>query len=154
MSSDMVKNITDAIGAHGAWKLRLRTAINTGRSDAKPSDVRCDDRCALGEWLHGPAMDTQTRSGLPYQVTKRLHAEFHGTAADVLTLALDGRKDEASSLLNGDFTARSERLVRALTKWKGLPWRRLCVSPRPAWRRRRGILCSGFLADHRTLNLK
>ncbi len=119
MSSDMVKNITDAIGAHGAWKLRLRTAINTGRSDAKPSDVRCDDRCALGEWLHGPAMDTQTRSGLPYQVTKRLHAEFHGTAADVLTLALDGRKDEASSLLNGDFTARSEKLVRALTKWKG-----------------------------------
>lgn len=119
MSSDMVKNITDAIGAHGAWKLRLRTAINTGRSDAKPSEVRCDDRCELGQWLHGPAMDAQTRSGLPFQVTKRLHAEFHSTAADVLTFALDGRKDEASSLLEGDFTARSEKLVRALTKWKG-----------------------------------
>jgi hypothetical protein len=115
----MVKHITDAIGAHGAWKLRLRTAINTGSSEAKPSDVRCDDRCELGQWLRSPALDAQTRSGLPYQVTKRLHAEFHSTAADVLTFALDGRKDEASSLLEGDFTARSEKLVRALAKWKG-----------------------------------
>ena len=35
------------------------------------------------------------------------------------TFALDGRKDEATSLLEGDFTARSEKLVRALSKWKG-----------------------------------
>ncbi len=119
MSSDFVQNITDAIGAHGVWKLRLRTAIATGSSDARPSEVRCDDRCALGKWLHSPTIDVQVRSGMPYKVVRRLHAEFHSTAADVLTHALEGRKADANALLEGDFTARSEKLVRALAKWKG-----------------------------------
>lgn len=119
MSTTFIKEINDAIGAHGAWKLKLRTAISVGKSDIEPATVRCDDRCAFGRWLYGPTIDGHTRSGKPYQVIHRLHAEFHQTAATVLESALAGRKAQATEILDGEFKERSEKLVRALTKWKG-----------------------------------
>lgn len=119
MSTTFVKEINDAIGAHGAWKLRLRTAISMGKSDVEPATVRCDDRCAFGRWINGPTIDGHTRSGKPYQVIHRLHAEFHQAAATVLESALAGRKEHATQILEGEFRERSEKLVRALTKWKG-----------------------------------
>ena len=119
MYAAMIKEINDAIGAHGAWKLKLRTAIMLGKSDVEPASVRCDDRCVMGRWLYGSTIDTATRNGKPYQVIRRLHAEFHQSAATVLDDALAGRKDLASQRLEGEFKERSEKLVRALTKWKG-----------------------------------
>lgn len=90
-----------------------------GESDVEPATVRCDDRCAFGLWLNGPTIDGHTRSGKPYQVIHRLHAEFHQAAATVLESALAGRKEHATQILDGEFRERSEKLVRALTKWKG-----------------------------------
>jgi hypothetical protein len=116
---DFAAHITKAIGAHGAWKMRLHTAIVTGRSELQPSEVRRDDQCALGCWLHGPDIDAETRHGMPFKVVNRLHAEFHVCAADVLQLAILGRKPEATEVLGGEFKARSDKLVRALSKWKG-----------------------------------
>jgi len=113
-----IKEINDAIGAHGAWKLKLRTAISVGGSDIEPVTVRCDDRCAFGRWLYGPTIDGHTKSGTPYQVIQRLHAEFHQTAATVLERALAGQKLQATEILDGQFKERSEKLVRALIKWK------------------------------------
>lgn len=119
MSTIFIQEINDAIGAHGAWKLKLRTAISMGKSDVEPKTVRCDDRCTFGRWLYGPSIDARTRAGKPYQVVHRLHREFHEAAATVLESALAGRKDHATEVLDGDFRERSEKLVRALTKWKG-----------------------------------
>ena len=119
MSAQAISEINNAIGAHGVWKLKLRTAIATGASDIEPKTVRCDDKCALGQWLYGSTINAQTKSGVPYKVVKRLHAEFHQGAGDVLACALEGRKSEATILLENDFKERSEKLVRALTKWKG-----------------------------------
>lgn len=119
MSNDrVVKEINDAIGAHGSWKLRLRTAINTGRSDVTPEVAGCDDKCAFGAWLYGSTIDAATRAELPYQVIRRLHADFHRSAASVLALAVGGQKERAVELLEGDYTERSEKLARALGKWK------------------------------------
>ena len=53
MSAQAISEINNAIGAHGVWKLKLRTAIATGASDIEPKTVRCDDKCALGQWLYG-----------------------------------------------------------------------------------------------------
>jgi hypothetical protein len=114
--ADEIKN---AMGAHGAWKLKLRTAISTGRSDFKPAQVRCDDGCAFGQWLHGSGIDRETKQGMPYKVVRRLHAEFHQCAGDVLAMAIADQKDKALALLEGEYTERSEKLVRALTKWRG-----------------------------------
>ncbi|PWE54259.1 hypothetical protein DEM27_21385 [Metarhizobium album] len=118
-TSFYVEEITAGIGAHGTWKMKLKTAITTASSDFKPSVVRCDDQCALGKWLHGSKIDAQTKLGMPYKVNKRVHAEFHECAARVLELALAGKAKDAQALLDGEFKERSEKVVRALNKWKG-----------------------------------
>lgn len=126
----MLEEIKKALGAHGAWKLKLRTAISAGNSDAEPGAVACDNLCEFGKWLYGPTLDDETRAGMPYHVVRRLHAEFHTCASKVLTLALDGKTEAAMELLEGEYTQRSDKLVRALTKWRGEVM--LGVAPRPA----------------------
>lgn len=116
--ADFTQQINDAIGAHGQWKLRLRTAISTGRSEVTPMVARCDDQCAFGKWIHGPKIDPAVKTGLPFQVVKRLHAEFHQSAGTVLSLALSGDAKGAQKMLDSDYGDRSEKLVRALSKWK------------------------------------
>ena len=118
MASNLETQINDAIGAHGMWKMRLKAAIRTGQSDITAYDASCDDACKFGKWLYGNDLNTADKAGMPYQVTKRLHAEFHRCAGTVLGHALAHRKNDAECLLDGEFTERSEKLVRALTKWK------------------------------------
>jgi hypothetical protein len=115
----MIGEIVNAIGAHGAWKLKLRVAINRGESDVPPEKVCRDDRCPFGRWIHGTTIDPQIKAGLPYQVVRRLHAEFHQSASQVLGLAVQQKRAQAEAMYADEFTQRSEKLVRALTKWKG-----------------------------------
>lgn len=115
----LIDEITKAIGAHGAWKRKLRTAISLGKSDDDPRTVCRDDQCPFGKWIHGPTIDQGTRAGVPYQVVKRLHREFHESAGKVLTMVLASRKADAEAHYASDFAPRSEKLVRALTKWRG-----------------------------------
>ncbi len=118
MGEQLVEQINEAIGAHGMWKLRLKTAIRTGQSDITPFAAGCSDRCKFGQWLEGTELSPAIRSGVPYSVIKRLHADFHRSAGSVLQNALSGRKSEAEAALDGEFTEKSDKLVRALTKWK------------------------------------
>lgn len=113
------KEIRAAIAAHDAWNRRLSTAINLGNCETAPADIAVDDKCEFGQWLHGPGLDEETKSGKPYQVTKRLHAEFHDVAARVAQLAEEGKKVEAYNLLDGEYAEKSSKLMRALSKWRG-----------------------------------
>lgn len=115
---ELVRHINDAIGSHGAWKLHLRTAISTGRGEISSSIAGCDDQCAFGKWLYGSDIDYTTRAGVPYHVVKRLHAEFHRAAGSVLAYVERGNAGAAQTAMAGEFTERSEKLVRALAKWK------------------------------------
>ena len=45
--------ISAAIGAHGSWKTRIRTAIESGTSEFSPLNVAADNKCAFGKWLYG-----------------------------------------------------------------------------------------------------
>ena len=110
--------IQKAIRAHGMWKLRLKTAIASGASDVSPDVVGCDHLCDFGKWLYDETMPVATQNGMPYKVVKRLHAEFHQTAAVVLKTALAGNTSKARELLDGGFAEQSDKLVRALTLWK------------------------------------
>jgi hypothetical protein len=118
-SERTITEINNAIGAHGAWKLKLTTAISTGHFETDAATVARDDKCAFGQWLHGPTIDERTRAGLPFQVIARLHAEFHQSAAQVVAHAVAGRPADARALLGSDYVQRSEKLMRALNKWKG-----------------------------------
>jgi len=115
----LINQINNAIGAHGSWKIKLRTAVNKGSSEHSVEDLRCDDKCAFGKWIHGTDIDGITRASPPYIAIKRLHAEFHVCAADVLKMATSGDTNGAGDLLDGAFAAKSEKLVRGLRKWKG-----------------------------------
>lgn len=112
-----INEINKAVGAHGAWKLKLRTAISHRKSDITPELAKQDNQCEFGRWLHGPTISPEVRAGVPYGVIKRLHADFHTCASTVLRKAIDGQPD-AGDLLEGDFTERSKTLVTALSKWK------------------------------------
>lgn len=130
MDHGMREAIRDALGAHGAWKLRLKTAVLTGRGDITAAQAACDDRCAFGRWLHGPDLGEGLKRTKPYQVVRRLHAEFHHSAGAVLAAAERGDNTTAESILAGEFDARSEVLKRALTKWLGELSQAAVIPPR------------------------
>ncbi|MGB8813918.1 MAG: CZB domain-containing protein [Paracoccaceae bacterium] len=115
--TDLRSAIRAAIGAHGTWKLRLKTAITSGRGDITPDIAACDNRCDFGRWLYSPDVDANVRTGLPYKEVRRLHADFHTCAGEVLRQATTGNAAKASSLLDGDFADKSDKLKTSLSKW-------------------------------------
>lgn len=114
----IIEEIENAVRAHGMWKLKLKTAITTGRNESDASDVECDNLCVFGKWLYGPTITPQIAAGKPYEVIKRLHAEFHKCAGSVLRKVDVGQIDSAQEILDTEFAEKSNILVRALTKWK------------------------------------
>lgn len=118
-NAEMIEQINNAIGAHGAWKLKLRLAMSSGTSEIDPDRACVDNKCPFGKWIYGDTIDATTRAGKPYQVVRRLHAEFHESAANTLRYAINDRKSKAEQLFEGEFAERSDKLVRALAKWKG-----------------------------------
>ncbi len=114
--------ISAAIGAHGLWKGRLRAAIDSGKSDVSIEAVRDDHQCSFGKWLYGPELSTQNKNSPHYKACADLHRRFHAAAAAVMSLAMQGKKQEASQALdgNGEFKKLSTELTRALLEWKGV----------------------------------
>jgi hypothetical protein len=107
-----------AIAAHAKWKYRLMEAIDTGKSQWRTSDVRTDDACEFGKWL--AALPLSDRLSEHSKKVRALHAEFHAQAADVLELALAGRKAEATAAmaLRSRFATVSSNLTMAVMAWK------------------------------------
>ena len=101
------------------WKARLRTAIDTGKSDTNAADAGKDNGCAFGQWLYGSTIDATAKGGSDFKEVQKLHAEFHKAAAQVLQLALQGKKTEAEKLLaHGAFPDVSARLTSAMMHWQ------------------------------------
>ena len=113
------KEIELAIGAHGLWKSRLRTAIKTGSSDISVSVAQDDRQCAFGKWLHGTGLDPEMKRSDAYRKCIELHRQFHIAAAGVLSLSLAGRKKEAALALDptSEFSRISGELTRTLMAW-------------------------------------
>ena len=110
--------VSEALAAHGAWKLRLRTALTLRSKVINPAEARCDKSCTFGQWLHGPSIDQEAKLGAHYQAVSQLHRKFHDCAGDVLREMFEGNGKEATALMNGEFYDRSERLTLALKSWR------------------------------------
>ena len=112
--------IVKAIGAHGLWKGRLMTAINTGKSEFEPAKVCLDNQCDFGRWLYGATLLPKDKTNPQYEVVRKLHGEFHKIAGNVLTLALQGKKEQALALVadGSPFAKLSVELTQAMMKWK------------------------------------
>ncbi|MBL4583954.1 MAG: CZB domain-containing protein [Pseudomonadales bacterium] len=112
------QEIEKAIAAHGAWKQKLRSAIDLGTSESTPDKVCKDNNCSFGKWLH-ERIDPSAKDSPFYPTVLKLHAQFHVAAADILTLALRGEKEKANELmgLTKDFAKYSGELTRKMKEW-------------------------------------
>ena len=118
MSQEILDQITIAIGSHRQWKLHLSSAIQSGKHDATPDQVRVDNRCEFGRWLHG--LPSAIKATTEWHDVQHAHAAFHVEAAGVLDLALQGRQQEADAQMafGGPFAAASAQLTQAMMRWK------------------------------------
>ena len=114
---DLEIALRNAMDAHAKWRLRLKTAIATRRSDITPEHAACDDRCDFGKWLYDPQLGQEIQDSVPYRVVRRLHAEFHHAASQALEGALHGQKRWRDTVALQSFEGSSDKLNKALLKW-------------------------------------
>jgi len=115
---DRVRDIEEAIGAHARWMSELRQAILDARAGVDVEAIRADDRCEFGQWLYGPRLSDEDRATNSYEEVRRLHAEFHQLAADVVERAAAGGAAGAYTLLYGEYVTLSGRLGLAMRAWQ------------------------------------
>jgi len=108
--------IAKAIGAHGLWKSRLHTAIDTGRSELSVEQACKDDCCEFGNWLYSLEQPKRTKR---WECVRSSHAEFHQEAGAILRLALSRQSQEAARRMGPEsqFAAISTRLTKDMMDW-------------------------------------
>jgi hypothetical protein len=112
------EEIIKAIGAHGMWKSRLMTAIDSSKSTFTVESVGKDDVCDFGKWLHG--LSASDKSSPHYAAVLALHAEFHRATSAVLRLAIEGKKEAATAAMgpNSEYATATSKLTQAMMIWK------------------------------------
>ncbi len=111
--------IKKAVGDHGRWKKMLKNAVDTGKMDVQLSEIKADNQCGFGKWLHGPTITEKQKNSSHYQKVRELHAVFHEKAAKAAELAISGKKAHAMKMLevNGEFTTASAALTTSMMAW-------------------------------------
>jgi hypothetical protein len=107
-----------AIGAHGTWKLRLKEAIHTGKSQIEAATARADDKCAFGKWFYGlPEVARKSETAVK---VRTLHAEFHEVVGHIIEMALAGKEGEAEKAMQrgSRFASLSSELTQVMMEWK------------------------------------
>lgn len=110
--------INTAISGHAEWKQRLRSAIDTGKSEWSVDKVSPDNLCAFGKWLY--SLPTTEQQEERWKLVRALHADFHKEAAKVLDLALRGIKEDAKTLMSFDsaYAKTSAKLTWEMMEWR------------------------------------
>jgi len=88
-----------ALDAHTAWSKRLEDRLH-GKSQERldVAAVASDCECTLGKWLHGDARSMFGDSG-DYEELRRVHADFHLKAGEILNNVLNGDREQAQKNL-------------------------------------------------------
>ena len=109
--------IKAAIGVHGMWKSRIRSAAQTGVSEWKPDFVGSCHNCDFGKWLDSFPAAAQNGH---YKKVFPLHADFHKEAGRVLQMALNGQKEAAEKAIavGSDYDNLTVNLTRAMMEWR------------------------------------
>jgi len=104
-----------AIQAHVQWKLRLQHYIDgDGEERLDPEVVGSDCRCALGQWIYGHG-EERYGDHHKFQSLKKIHADFHTYAADVVRAVHNGEREHALRLLQqGEYPKVSNRIKSML----------------------------------------
>lgn len=115
-----IEEIDRAIAAHALWKGKLKSAIASGQTSLSVDQVKVDDRCEFGRWLHTGATPKTGKERDMQKEVMRLHADFHRVTGEVVKLVLQGKTKEAESMLGlvGAFGVASSKLTSAMMEWK------------------------------------
>lgn len=111
--------LNKAIKAHSMWKIRLKDAIDSGKSDISASQAKDSHQCAFGKWLDSLPLSEKTRD--EYKTIIPLHDKFHNEAGAILQMALGGQKNKAHEALtdiSGEFMYTSSQLINCISEWK------------------------------------
>jgi hypothetical protein len=113
-----VRDIEEAIASHAVWMSEMRQAVLDARlGSIEVEDIRAEDRCQFGRWLTGPLLTPEDRETDIYREVRRLHAEFHELAAQIVEKAARGQTVDAYALLYGEYVTMSGRLALSLRAW-------------------------------------
>lgn len=111
-------NLDEAIQRHAEWKVKFRSAI-AKRERMDVDTISVDNRCALGQWLHG---EGRARHGArpEFAVVVQRHKAFHIEAGKVARLINLGQYDQAEQALgNGTpFSQASMEVGTAILQLK------------------------------------
>ncbi len=111
-------DIDVAISAHENWKLRLGSYLEgNSQEDLQPEVICADNRCDLGKWIYSTGQDRLGNYSL-FSELHSVHQLFHHQASNVVVLHQTGKIDEARSLLEGEYSTISNRIVRRLKDLK------------------------------------
>jgi hypothetical protein len=116
-NTDIRTQITEAIGAHGAWKTRLKAAALAGSTTIDPARAADGHGCRFGQWLDGylrahPNDRNARRIG-------DLHQQFHRCAGNVALSIRDGRGTEAlTEIESGKLKVITNNLVSEMMAWR------------------------------------
>ena len=114
----MKNEIKNAIGAHGLWKSRLQTMIDSGKTDIPVDTIKVDNQCAFGKWLYASVGKIGAEHTDCYNRVLELHAKFHEIAGRVAQHAVSGRLDDAKHLLEGEYQLASAKLTKEMMGWQ------------------------------------
>jgi hypothetical protein len=108
-------DVDSAIGAHRAWKGRLEhVIIGIAEDSIDLNKVGDDTRCLVGLWLFGSGQKYSEWEHFSELV--EVHKQFHSTACQIVSHFHDGETEQATLLLEGDFTRLSNDVVALLTQ--------------------------------------
>lgn len=113
-------NFDEAIQAHSAWKLKLSTYLRKPDGSLNSATIRPDNKCALGQWLHG---EGRKFANVPeYKKLVAEHARFHQAAASVVDKANAGKFTSDDIALGGksEFGTASTSVVALILNMKKL----------------------------------
>ncbi|WP_419255977.1 CZB domain-containing protein (plasmid) [Caulobacter sp. ErkDOM-YI] len=113
----MSEFLDKAFMTHSAVKGRLRKAIK-GEENIEPATIRRDDVCEVGKWIYGEG--GKQFSSVPVFVEfKKVHAEFHKCAYDIMMLYNAGKIAEANRELDqGAFEKKSNEIGSCIMRMK------------------------------------
>jgi hypothetical protein len=109
-------NIPECIAAHMKWKGRLQSYLD-GTSDEQldPMVICRDDQCALGKWIHGPALN-YFHSDEGFHKLRSDHANFHYVAATVVKKVQEKDMAGSDALMKNEYARASRDVIQDLTE--------------------------------------
>ncbi len=116
----MLKNLLfDAMKTHVCCKDCLRQAMETGVCNPPSTLIRSATMCDFGKWLDCSDLSIEISDSPHYQNIRKIHADFHTAAADVMELVEIGKTDRAKQMMltGGNYTLHSNQLRTEFLNW-------------------------------------